>query len=63
MNDISNKVKNLDDFENLITELVQDEVSFIETEEDAEKAYDTLSNTLKDIFWQLNMQGYKLIKE
>lgn len=63
MNDISNKVKNLDDFESLITELVQDEVSFIETEEDAEKAYDTLSNTLKDIFWQLNMQGYKLIKE
>lgn len=63
MNDISNKVKNLDDFENLITELVQDEVSFIETEEDAEKAYDTLSNTLKDIFWQLNMQGYKLIKQ
>lgn len=63
MNDISNKVKNLDDFESLITELVQDEVSFIETEEDAEKAYDTLSNTLKDIFWQLNMQGYKLIKQ
>lgn len=63
MNDISNKVKNLDDFENLITELVHDEVSFIETEEDAEKAYDTLSNTLKDIFWQLNMQGYKLIKQ
>lgn len=63
MNDISNKVKNLDDFENLITELVQDEVCVIETEEDAEKAYDTLSNTLKDIFWQLNMQGYKLIKQ
>lgn len=63
MNDISNKVKNLDDFENLITELVQDEVCAIETEEDAEKAYDTLSNTLKDIFWQLNMQGYSLIKQ
>jgi hypothetical protein len=56
------KINNLDDLERTLTEFVLSQICNIEDENDANQTYDNVANGLHTFFWQLNMNGYTLVK-